>query len=301
MCTSARSQKYSTQLDEAPIFAMAAVSPFTEGVRATLSGAPPTGDGVPGIRAVLLDMDGVLAEVSGSYRAAIVETAGSFGVTLTGDDIAEEKQKGGANNDWVLTQRMVTERWGQASGDAPPPTLEAITAKFEELYQGVPPQPGLKSLESLICAKGVLVELGRRLPGGLAIVTGRPRRDCMEFLELHGLTALFPASVCACMEDGAPKPDPGPVLRAAKAVGVPPAACLMIGDTPDDVRAAVAAGAVGLGVLTPHDAASALLSGTTESAMHQALMGCGAAGVMQPGLAQLLDLVPAQPLAAASE
>ena len=114
----------------------------------------------------------------------------------------------------------------------------------------------------------------------------------MEFLELHNLSSLFPSAVCACMEDGPPKPDPSPVLRAAKAVGVDPAACLMIGDTPDDVRAAVAAGAVGIGVLTPHDAANALLSGTAETDMFKALMGCGAAGVLEPGLAQLLDLVP---------
>ena len=57
---------------------------------------------------LLWDMDGVLAEVAGSYRAAIVQTASHFGVTVTNQDIAAEKQKGNANNDWVLTQGMVT-------------------------------------------------------------------------------------------------------------------------------------------------------------------------------------------------
>lgn len=33
-------------------------------------------------------------------------------------------------------------------------TLEEVTAKFEELYQGVDGQPGLKDVETLIPAKG---------------------------------------------------------------------------------------------------------------------------------------------------
>lgn len=34
------------------------------------------------------------------------------------------------------------------------PTLEEVTAKFEQLYQGVDGQPGLKDVETLIPAKG---------------------------------------------------------------------------------------------------------------------------------------------------
>lgn len=35
-------------------------------------------------------------------------------------------------------------------------------------------------------AIGVLEELARRLPMGMAIVTGRPRADCDYFLKKHG-------------------------------------------------------------------------------------------------------------------
>jgi hypothetical protein len=57
-----------------------------------------------GIRAILFDMDGVMADVSQSYRAAIIQTAAQFGVQLTGADISAAKAEGNANNDWVLSE-----------------------------------------------------------------------------------------------------------------------------------------------------------------------------------------------------
>ncbi len=60
-----------------------------------------------------------------------------------------------------------------------------------------------------------------------------------------------------CMEDGPPKPSPAPVLKAMAALGIPHIeghkltnVCLL-GDTVDDIRAAVSAGIIGVGVLTP--------------------------------------------------
>ena len=41
--------------------------------------------------AILFDLDGVLADVSSSYRAAIVQTAAHFGVTVAGAEIAALK------------------------------------------------------------------------------------------------------------------------------------------------------------------------------------------------------------------
>lgn len=49
-----------------------------------------------------------------------------------------------------------------------------------------------------------------------------------------------------CMEDAPAKPSPEPVLMALKKLNVKRA--LMIGDTPDDIRAASGAGVVGIGV-----------------------------------------------------
>lgn len=66
-------------------------------------------------------MDGVLADVSKSYREAILTTAAAFGAPITSKDIAAAKAKGKANNDWVLTHRLITtykEAHGVRSSDA---------------------------------------------------------------------------------------------------------------------------------------------------------------------------------------
>ena len=55
------------------------------------------------IRAVLFDMDGVLASVHSSYREAIIQTGARFGVKITAEDISVEKKRGNANNDWILS------------------------------------------------------------------------------------------------------------------------------------------------------------------------------------------------------
>lgn len=189
-------------------------------------------------QALLLDMDGVIADVSQSYRRAIRLTAESFGAVVTPSDIVAAKAEGDANNDWVLTRRLLARRGIDVS-------LADVTARFEALYRGMNGEPGLAQAEQLIPAREVLERLAARVP--LAIVTGRPRRDCELFLARFGLKALFRAVVC--MEDAPAKPDPAAVRLAMERLGVE--AAWMVGDTPDDIVAARRAGVVPIGILPP--------------------------------------------------
>lgn len=163
-----------------------------------------------------------------------------------------------------------------------------MTAAFERLYQGgggPGDGPGLKAREAPLVSLEALQRLKRALPGGLAIVTGRPRRgerwrrgqrggneatapppplaDAFEAIERYGWSGVFDAVVC--MEDAPLKPDPAPVrlalerLRSAHALRngggaaaageaaalITPARTAMVGDTVDDIRAAVGAGVTG--------------------------------------------------------
>ena len=194
--------------------------------------------------ALLFDLDGVLADVSGSYRAAIRDTAASFGVRLDDEDVAEAKAAGDANDDWRLTWRLVRARGVDCS-------LEEVTARFEALYQGTDGAPGLRRTERLLLPREVLADLGTRRPMG--IVTGRPRRDALRFLEEQGVADLF--DVVVAREDAPLKPDPAPVRAAMRALGADTA--WMLGDTRDDVESARAAGALALGVLPPGGDAAA--------------------------------------------
>jgi HAD superfamily hydrolase (TIGR01548 family) len=240
-------------------------------------------------RTLLMDMDGVLAEVSNSYRASILETCHKYGATsITFDVIGDWKAKGGCNNDWKLSLDLINSDPNGQKGL----TLEQVTEAFEELYQGTADRPGLADTETLIPSKAVLEELRKRA-SRVGIVTGRPFKDCQKFLKLHGLEDMVDA--CVCMEDGPPKPDPFPVLECCKRLGVEPSASvILVGDTPDDIRAAIAAGCKGVGVATPEAVEEQKKIGKPfdESKLCIAMKDCGADIILEPGFEKLVEYFP---------
>jgi pyrophosphatase PpaX len=83
----------------------------------------------------------------------------------------------------------------------------------------------------------------------IAIATHRSGRGAVQILEGFGLRGYFDAIVA--LEDiERAKPDPDPVLKALALVHVDPRAAAMVGDTPDDIHAGRAAGALAIGVVT---------------------------------------------------
>ncbi|MGC9347064.1 MAG: HAD family hydrolase [Anaerolineae bacterium] len=84
--------------------------------------------------------------------------------------------------------------------------------------------------------------------GSVAIVSTRSEEDATEFLRQHQLTEFFELTVTRETTLRL-KPHPEPILYAAEKLGVPPTACVMVGDTPVDMLSAVRAGAWGIGVL----------------------------------------------------
>ena len=188
--------------------------------------------------AILFDLDGVLIDVSGSYRLSIIETATSFGASVTMPEIDEAKAAGGANDDWELTHRLITDRGVRAD-------YIEVVERFEEIYQGQAERPGLKSSERPLVDASTWRRWADARP--LGVVTGRPRRDAEEVLDRFAL--LADTSVLVTREDAPLKPDPGPVLLAMERLGVERS--WFLGDTPDDVEAARSAGVVPLGVVAP--------------------------------------------------
>ncbi|MFW5739245.1 MAG: aminotransferase class I/II-fold pyridoxal phosphate-dependent enzyme [Myxococcota bacterium] len=220
-------------------------------------------------RALLLDMDGVLANVSQSYRLAIVRTAAHWDVEIPPREITEAKTKGNANNDWILTHALLRAHGVDVE-------FEQVKDRFEQIYQGTADTPGIWESEVLIPERAALERLAKRMPLGL--VTGRPRGDAERFLAAHDLDGLFQASVC--MYEATAKPDPAPVRLALERLGVRHA--WMVGDTPDDQSAARAAGVVPLAVVAPGDDVHVVSPG---------LYRAGAARVLQR-LEQVEEMLP---------
>ncbi|MCR9243879.1 MAG: aminotransferase class I/II-fold pyridoxal phosphate-dependent enzyme [bacterium] len=196
-------------------------------------------------QALLFDMDGVLADVSQSYRQAIVATAATFGVTVSPADIVAKKARGNANDDWQLTRELLLDANVTIE-------LPRVTDTFETLYSD------LRHNERPMVDGQTLRRWGQRYR--LAVVTGRPRSDAEFFLRQFGLRDLFAAVICR--EDAPLKPDPRPVQRALDALGATSA--WMLGDTVDDHEAARGAGVLPIAVGPPDDRAAINLTATPE-------------------------------------
>jgi phosphoglycolate phosphatase-like HAD superfamily hydrolase len=82
----------------------------------------------------------------------------------------------------------------------------------------------------------------------LAIVTARTQHATDAFLDEFSLRSHFEC-VATARTCARTKPHPAPLLWAAKQMQLPIEACLMVGDTPIDVRTGVAAGTQTIGVL----------------------------------------------------
>ena len=59
---------------------------------------------------LVFDMDGVLVDVTESYRETIARTVEHFtGAPVTREQIQDYKNQGGWNDDWKLSHHMVTD------------------------------------------------------------------------------------------------------------------------------------------------------------------------------------------------
>jgi HAD superfamily phosphatase len=175
-------------------------------------------------------MDGVLIDVTESYRETIAQTVEHFtGVPVPRERIQELKNQGGWNDDWKLSHHMVT----RAGVDAP---FEDVKAHFQKLFLG-----GLIERERWVAKPGTLERLAGQFQ--LAVFTGRPREEA--FLSLNRFAPQLAFDPIIAMEDVvAHKPDPEGLLRIGNRA-------FYVGDTVDDARAAKAAKVPFIGIAAP--------------------------------------------------
>jgi HAD superfamily hydrolase (TIGR01509 family) len=97
-------------------------------------------------------------------------------------------------------------------------------------------------------ARRVLGQLARRHKLGL--VTSGDRNRVMGQLREFGLLRVLRTRVCGGdLEEK--KPDPAPLQMALRQMAIEPAECVYVGDTPEDVEMARAAGVCAIAVLGP--------------------------------------------------
>jgi phosphoglycolate phosphatase len=178
-------------------------------------------------QACIIDLDGTLVDTLGDFvavldltladlglprvsRGFVEQTIGRGGENLVRQTLAQVGAKPGLfNHAWMLYQQHYA----------------AVNGAHAAVYPGV--VEGLERLRSL------------GLP--LAVLTNKPAVPARELLKRKGLDGYF-AYVFGGDDFAKKKPDPLPLLKTCEALGTPPSATWMIGDSRNDAEAANAAG-----------------------------------------------------------
>ncbi len=184
-------------------------------------------------------MDGVLVDVTESYRETIARTVAHFThAPVTRQQIQEYKNQGGWNDDWKLSHHMVSDAGIEVA-------FEEVKQRFQQIFRGNG-DDGLMLRERWVARPGVLEALNRDFR--FAVFTGRPREEAGLSLQRFAPNLVFDPVIT--MEDvGRHKPHPEGLLRILKQH----CDCKVyyIGDTVDDARTANAARVPFIGITAP--------------------------------------------------
>lgn len=194
-------------------------------------------------RLVIFDCDGVLVDSEPMANRKFVEQAARFGLPL--DETATLHEFNGA------AMRTRAEVLAARHGWVPPADFVArVDAAVDAAVTEAEAIPGVAAVLELLEVS--------RVPVCLA---SNSRHQEIDLRLRHlGFERFFPRRFSGADDVAAPKPAPDLYLHAAREMGVSPADCLVVEDSENGIRAAVAAGArvLGLARFTPAERISAL-------------------------------------------
>jgi HAD superfamily hydrolase (TIGR01509 family) len=187
--------------------------------------------------AVVFDMDGVLLDSEPLHHAVLSELLAQDGRTM---DRAEYEHFIGWTTE-AMFETLIARYGLQVSAGEYGARYTAMI--LHALQQPLEPAPGVVALVERLAE--------RRMR--LAVASSSQRLWIDTTLHSLGLSSMFPVVVSADdVQRG--KPDPAIYRLAAERLGVTPARCMAIEDSPSGVVSARAAGMTVLGVRTPYTA-----------------------------------------------
>lgn len=183
-------------------------------------------------KAVVFDLDGCLVDSEPLSLEATAAEMRAVGI--------EEATAASVGEEFLgVTVAVVCERVALRTGRPCPPDFQSrIEARLFRAYdEGLALIPGARALVESLAEAGV----------PMAIATGGSRARMAKTLECAGLTEFFRGRGFSAEQVARGKPAPDLFLFAAAALGVDPAACLVVEDSPHGIKGGVAAGMTAFG------------------------------------------------------
>jgi len=180
------------------------------------------------LRAVLFDWDGTLSDSAEASYRCYARVFPAYGIAFGRDDYERTYSP-----DWYHTYRelgLPREHWDEAD------------VLWLEYYAAEPPVPVTGAAEAVSALRQAGLRLG--------LVTSGTRTRVERELDGLGLTGAFEAVICAG-DTVERKPHPAPLLAALELMEVAAAESAYVGDSPQDVAMARAAGVFAVGIPGP--------------------------------------------------
>jgi HAD superfamily hydrolase (TIGR01509 family) len=178
------------------------------------------------IKGVIFDMDGLMFDTERLSLEGWRLVGRTFGYTGIDEFLYHIRGLSRARIGEIFHERYGADQDYQA----------ALKIRLDYMYgeiekHGVPIKPGLVELLKHLKEKGI--------PAALA--TSSDYSKASSFLDSAGVSDYFSAYVCGDMVEQS-KPNPDIFLKAAKVLGQKPEDCLVLEDSPNGIRAGIAAG-----------------------------------------------------------
>jgi phosphoglycolate phosphatase len=184
-------------------------------------------------QAAIVDLDGTMVDTLGDFMAVLGRMLADLGLPPVGREFVARTIGQGTEH---LVRSVLAEVLAPADAGRVDAVFALAMARYTAHY------PAINGRHAAVFP-GVAEGLQRLRAHGwpLVCLTNKPTAFAEQLLAAKGLRGRF-AHVFGGDAFARKKPDPLPLLKACEALGTPPAATLMIGDSRNDAQAARAAG-----------------------------------------------------------
>lgn len=184
------------------------------------------------VKAILLDLDGTIVDSKDAYKEAVETASRASGLAQIDPKMTTEVPKRLENNHPL----------NDILGEIDP-------QKFLKTYLATYYQATFTKSKPISNIQNTLEQLSQKAK--LAIITMRhvPNTQITNQLKKLGIAKYF-QTITTALDTNTPKPSPDAIIKCTRHMHVQPCQCLIVGDSPVDIKAGKTAGTKTIAVLS---------------------------------------------------